>query len=36
MYYYKFVNILYEKIAYKNIVFLNENLKINIKLYLFA
>jgi hypothetical protein len=36
MYYYKFVKIVYTKIAYKNVFFVNGNLKINIKHYLFA
>jgi hypothetical protein len=30
MYYYKFVNIVYDKIAYNNIIFTNLNLKNNI------
>jgi hypothetical protein len=36
MYYYKFVEVVYEKISYKNEVFISKNLKINIKPYLFA
>jgi hypothetical protein len=31
MYYYKFLNVVYEKIAYKDATFVNENLWINKK-----
>jgi hypothetical protein len=35
-YYYKHFNVVYEKIPYKDTIFVTENLSINIKFYLFA
>jgi hypothetical protein len=35
MYYYKFFKVVYEKKTYKNTIFVNKNLWINIKIYLF-
>jgi hypothetical protein len=35
MYYYKFFKVVYEKTTYKDMIFVNKNLLINIKLYLF-
>jgi len=32
----KLVKVVYEKIAYENTIFVNENLRINIKAYLFV
>jgi hypothetical protein len=36
MYYYKFVKVLFDKMTYKNKIFVNRNLEIKMKLYLFA
>jgi hypothetical protein len=33
---YKFVKIIYKKIAYEDTIFASENLRINMKVYLFA
>jgi hypothetical protein len=33
---YKLFYVVYEKIAYKDTIFVNENLRININVYLFA
>jgi hypothetical protein len=36
MYYYKFIKVIYEKLVYKNTIFVIKNLIISIKVYLFA
>jgi len=36
MYFHKLVNVVYEKTAYEDTIFVSENLGINIKAYLFA
>jgi hypothetical protein len=36
MYFYNFFKVVYEKTIYKDTIFVSENLRINIKIYLFA